>query len=167
MLWLFYRSPCSLLISVNSTHVSLLCFLYAPIYEQLNRHEGMSPFPKCSQYQGMLPEPTQTSHPVGIKALYPGRSKDNRSQRRVWRRGVWECRAQRRVLGEWSRSAGPRGGLSDFGSALTHCLEIEGNHLTSSIPEHLGHVVGGVHACALRVHTAHLAFIIAVAEYRS
>lgn len=51
-------------------------------------------------------------------------------------------------------------------SVLTHCLEIEGNHLASSIPEHLGHVVRRVHSCALGVHSAHLAFIVAVAEYR-
>jgi hypothetical protein len=75
--------------------------MYAPIYEQLNKNGGMSPSPKCSHYQGMLPEPTQTPHPVGIKALYPGRSKDqiSRAQRRVLRVGIWECRAQGRVLG--------------------------------------------------------------------
>lgn len=145
------------------------CLMYAPIYEQLNRHEGMSPSSKCSHNQDMLPKPTQTPHPVGIKDLYQGRGKEriDRGQRRVLGGRVWECRAQGRALGKGSRSAGPRGGFSDFGSALTHCLEIEGNHLTSSIPEHLGHVVGRVHACALGVHTAHLAFIIAVAEYRS
>lgn len=71
---------------------------------------------------------------------------------------------QGRILG--SGSTGPRGGISGFGSGLTHCLEIEGNHLASSIPEHLRHVVGRVHACALGVYAAHLAFIIAVAEYR-
>lgn len=65
------------------------------------------------------------------------------------------------------RTGRPRGGISGPGSALTHCLEVEGNHLASSIPKHLGHVVGGVHASALGVNAAHLAFVVAVTEYRS
>lgn len=126
-----------------------LCRMYVPICEQLNRHEGMCPSPKCSRHQGMLPEPMPTLHPVGIKELYLGRGKDRIG------------RAQRRALG-WGWGSG-----NGLGSALTHCLEIQGNHLTSGIPEHLGHVVGRVHACALGVHAAHLAFIIAVVGYRS
>lgn len=52
------------------------------------------------------------------------------------------------------------------GSALTHRLEVEGDHLATSIPEHLGHVIGGVHACALGVDAAHLALVVAAPEYR-
>lgn len=51
--------------------------------------------------------------------------------------------------------------------ALTHRLEVEGNHLATSIPEHLGHVVGGVHAGALGVDAAHLALVVAATVYRS
>lgn len=64
---------------------------------------------------------------------------------------MWEGRGK--VLRAWER--------------LTHRLEVEGDHLAAGIPEHLGQVVGGVHAGALGVDAAHLAFVVAAPEYRS
>jgi hypothetical protein len=63
--------------------------------------------------------------------------------------------------------AEPGRGSSGPETALTHGLEVEGYHLAASVPEHLGHVIGRVHAGALGVNAAHLALVVAVREYRS
>lgn len=64
-----------------------------------------------------------------------------------------------KVGGAEKDSSGP-------GSVLTHRLEVEGDHLATSIPKHLGHVVGGVHAGSLGINAAHLALVVAAPEYR-
>jgi len=43
---------------------------------------------------------------------------------------------------------------------LTHGLEVECHHLTADVPEHLGHVVGGVHPGAFGVDPAHLSLVV-------
>lgn len=44
--------------------------------------------------------------------------------------------------------------------ALTHGLEVQCHHLTADIPEHLGHVIRGVHPGAFGVNPAHLSLVI-------
>lgn len=43
---------------------------------------------------------------------------------------------------------------------LTHGLEVECHHLTADVPEHLGHVIGGVHPGAFGVNPAHLPLVV-------
>ena len=43
---------------------------------------------------------------------------------------------------------------------LTHGLEVECHHLTADVPEHLGHVIRGVHPGAFGVNPAHLSLVI-------
>lgn len=43
---------------------------------------------------------------------------------------------------------------------LTHGLEVECHHLTADVPEHLGHVIRGVHPSAFGVNPTHLSLVV-------
>ena len=57
----------------------------------------------------------------------------------------------------WQCGSEPVGGASVL---LTHCLEVECHHLTSSIPEELRHVVGRVHTCPFGIYPAKLHLVV-------
>lgn len=58
-------------------------------------------------------------------------------------------------------TASPTEKLED-NATLTHGLEVQCHHLTANVPEHLGHVIGGVHPGAFGVNPAHLALVVSI-----
>lgn len=60
---------------------------------------------------------------------------------------------------EHEHTASPTEKLED-NVTLTHGLEVQCHHLTANVPEHLGHVIRGVHSGAFGVNPAHLAFVV-------
>lgn len=43
---------------------------------------------------------------------------------------------------------------------LTDGLEVECDELTAGVPEHLWHVVGGIHSSSFRINSAQLEFVV-------
>lgn len=93
--------------------------------------------------------------------------------------GVWEMESKSTTsaLGEGTRSSRVQGNSSEGrdteqgtrphplrswrdNETLTHGLEVERHHLTADVPEHLGHVIGGVHPGAFGVNPAHLSLVV-------
>lgn len=62
---------------------------------------------------------------------------------------------------EHEHTASPTEKLED-NVTLTHGLEVQCHHLTANVPEHLGHVIGGVHPGAFGVNPAHLALVVSI-----
>lgn len=62
-------------------------------------------------------------------------------------------------VSEHKHTASPARKLED-NVTLTHGLEVECHHLTADVPEHLGHVIRGVHPGAFGVNPAHLSLVV-------